>query len=162
MTEAVRAAIGLGANMGDARAAVQAAANALAQLVGVRHCRLSPLYRSVPVDAVGPDFVNAVAVLETTLPASELLAQLHAIEQAHGRERPYRNAPRRLDLDLLLYGDAVIDTPQLQVPHPRMHARAFVLVPLLDVWPDAVVPGHGAARVLRAAVADQAIQPLPA
>lgn len=162
MTAAVRAAVGLGANLGDARAAVCAAAAALARLPGVQRCELSPLYRSAPVDAAGPDFVNAVALLETTLPAPELLARLHAIEDAHGRERPYRNAPRRLDLDLLLYGDAVIDVPGLQVPHPRMHARAFVLVPLLDVWPDAVVPGRGAARGLLTAVTDQAIEPLPA
>jgi 2-amino-4-hydroxy-6-hydroxymethyldihydropteridine diphosphokinase len=161
MTDVVRAAVGLGANLGDARAAVRAAAAALARLPGVQRCTLSPLYRSAPVEASGPDFVNAVALLETTLTAAELLAQLHAVEQAHGRERPYRNAPRRLDLDLLLYGDAVIDTPGLQVPHPRMHARAFVLVPLLDVWPDAVVPGHGPAHGLRAGVAGQAIEPLP-
>jgi 2-amino-4-hydroxy-6-hydroxymethyldihydropteridine diphosphokinase len=162
MTAPVRAAVALGANLGDARAAVLAAAKALAALPGVRRCALSPLYRSAPVEADGPDFVNAVAVLETTLPARELLAQLHAIEHAHGRERPYRNAPRRLDLDLLLYGDAVIDAPGLHVPHPRMHLRAFALVPLLDLWPDAVVPGHGAARRLLSEVAGQAIEPLPA
>lgn len=156
-----RAAIGLGANLGDARATLLVAADAIARLPGVAGLRLSPTYRSAPQDADGPDYVNAVAVVETTLPASQLLGQLHAVEQAHGRERPYRNAPRRLDLDLLLYGRAVIDEPGLQVPHPRMHRRAFVLAPLVDVWPDAEVPGRGAARTLLAAVSGQDVERLP-
>ncbi|HMM85683.1 2-amino-4-hydroxy-6-hydroxymethyldihydropteridine diphosphokinase [Azohydromonas sp.] len=156
-----RAAIGLGANLGDARATLLAAADAIARLPGVAGLRLSPTYRSAPQDADGPDYANAVAVVETTLPASQLLGQLHAVEQAHGRERPYRNAPRRLDLDLLLYGRAVIDEPGLQVPHPRMHRRAFVLAPLVDVWPDAEVPGRGAARTLLAAVSGQDVERLP-
>lgn len=156
-----RAAIGLGANLGDARATLLVAADAIARLPGVAGLRLSLTYRSAPQDADGPDYVNAVAVVETTLPASQLLGQLHAVEQAHGRERPYRNAPRRLDLDLLLYGRAVIDEPGLQVPHPRMHRRAFVLAPLVDVWPDAEVPGRGAARTLLAAVSGQDVERLP-
>lgn len=156
-----RAAIGLGANLGDARATLLVAADAIARLPGVAGLRLSLTYRSAPQDADGPDYANAVAVVETTLPASQLLGQLHAVEQAHGRERPYRNAPRRLDLDLLLYGRAVIDEPGLQVPHPRMHRRAFVLAPLVDVWPDAEVPGRGSARTLLAAVSGQDVERLP-
>lgn len=156
-----RAAIGLGANLGDARATLRAAADAIARLPGIGGCSLSPMYRSAPHDADGPDYVNAVAVVETTLTAAQLLGQLHAIERAHGRERPYRNAPRRLDLDLLLYGRAVIDAPGLRVPHPRMHDRGFVLAPLVDVWPDAEVPGRGAARTLLAAVSGQDVERLP-
>lgn len=155
-----RAAIGLGANLGDRRATLRAAAEAIARLPGVDGCTVSPMYRSAPQDADGPDYVNAVAVVETTLPAAQLLAQLQAVEQAHGRERPYRNAPRRLDLDLLLYGREVADEPGLQLPHPRMHLRAFVLAPLVDVWPDAEVPGRGAARVLLDAVSAQDVERL--
>jgi len=110
------------------------------------------------VDAAGPEFVNAVALVDTELPAPALLAELQRIEAAHGRERPYRNAPRTLDLDLLLYGDERIDTPQLTVPHPRLHQRAFVLRPLADVAPQAVIPGHGRAAELLSGVADQHIE----
>jgi 2-amino-4-hydroxy-6-hydroxymethyldihydropteridine diphosphokinase len=156
----VRAAIGLGANLGDPAAALAAALTALRRLPASTLVAASPLYRTAPVDAAGPDFLNAVAVLDTRLPADELLQHLQAIEQASGRVREYRNAPRTLDLDLLLYGDETIDMPDLQVPHPRLHERAFVLVPLLDAWPDAVVPGRGAARDLVAGVRRQAIRPL--
>jgi 2-amino-4-hydroxy-6-hydroxymethyldihydropteridine diphosphokinase len=149
--------VGIGANLGDARAAVADALVRLAVADGVTVQAASSVYRTAPIDSSGPDYLNAVACVDTTLAAPDLLAALHAIEQAHGRERPYRNAPRTLDLDILLYGDAVIDTPSLQVPHPRMLARAFVLVPLLEIAPDVVVPGHGAAAHHLAAVADQAI-----
>jgi 2-amino-4-hydroxy-6-hydroxymethyldihydropteridine diphosphokinase len=158
----VRAAIGLGANLGDPAAAISRAVEAIARLPGCTLVAVSPYYRTAPVDATGPDFVNAVALVDTTLPAADLLAGLLAIEQRAGRERPARNAPRTLDLDLLLVGDACLDTPALQLPHPRMHRRAFVLVPLLDVWPDAVVPGRGAARDLLASVRDQPIERLGA
>ena len=154
----VRAAVGLGANLGDACATVRAAAQALAALSSTRNLVLSPLYRSAPLDAEGPDFVNAVALIETALPPQPLLAALQDIERQHGRTRPYRHAPRSLDLDLLLCGDSIIDTPPLRLPHPRLHERAFVLLPLLDVWPEAVVPGQGAALLLRAGVADQRVQ----
>lgn len=153
----VRAAIGLGANLGDPAPMLASALDAIGQLAQCRITAVSPLYRTAPVDALGPDFVNAVALVETTLAPAELLAQLQAIELRGGRERPFRNAPRTLDLDLLLYGDARIDTPALRVPHPRMHERAFVLVPLLDVWADATVPGRGAARELLAGVRGQPI-----
>ena len=128
-----------------ARAAVADALLRLAATDGVTLLAASSVYRTAPIDSSGPDYLNAVASVDTTLAAPALLAALHAIEQAHGRERPYRNAPRTLDLDILLYGDAVIDLPTLHVPHPRMLARAFVLVPLLEIAPDIVVPGHGPA-----------------
>ena len=122
--------IGLGANLGDAPAALRAAIQALAALPGTQLLQCSALYRSAPVDATGPDFYNAVAALRTSLPPQELLAALQSIEAAARRERPYRNAPRTLDLDILLFDALAIDTPTLTVPHPRMHERAFVLLPL--------------------------------
>lgn len=152
--------IGLGANLGDARAALTQAVEALGALPDTRHVRASPLYRSAPIDSSGPDYLNAVVRVETGLDAASLLAQLQAIERAHGRERPYRNAPRTLDLDLLLFGEAVIDSPGLTVPHPRLHERAFVLWPLADLAPDLVVPGRGALAQLLPAVAAQRIDRL--
>jgi 2-amino-4-hydroxy-6-hydroxymethyldihydropteridine diphosphokinase len=131
----VVAYIALGANLGRAAQAVTAAADALGSLPRTRLVRRSSLYRSAPVDAGGPDFVNAVAEIETQLPAPDLLTHLQSLERAAGRERPYHNAPRTLDLDLLLYGAARIDSPSLTVPHPRMQARAFVLVPLAEIAP---------------------------
>jgi 2-amino-4-hydroxy-6-hydroxymethyldihydropteridine diphosphokinase len=150
--------VGIGANLGDARANVQDAIERLARLPGARLVQTSSLYRTAPVDSSGDDYVNAVAQLDTALDAHALLQALFAIEQAHGRERPYRNAPRTLDLDLLLYGDAIIDNaPALIVPHPRMHERAFVLAPLAEVAPDLVIPGHGPVTALLAGVGDQGI-----
>jgi 2-amino-4-hydroxy-6-hydroxymethyldihydropteridine diphosphokinase len=99
---------------------------------------VSGLYRSAPVDSSGPDYLNAVARLQTRRSAPELLAALQQIENAAGRERPYRNAPRTLDLDVLLYGASCIDSAVLTVPHPRMHQRAFVLLPLAELAPDLV------------------------
>ena len=153
----MRAHVGLGANLGDARAAVCAAATALKHLAGTRVVAMSSLYRSAPVDAGGPDFINAVAALDTTLDAHALLDGLQAIEQAHGRERPYRNAPRTLDLDLLLFGQQAINTQRLSVPHPRLHQRAFALLPLLELAPDLAAPGLGPLAAFNAAVADQRI-----
>ncbi|MBN9628066.1 MAG: 2-amino-4-hydroxy-6-hydroxymethyldihydropteridine diphosphokinase [Acidovorax sp. SCN 65-28] len=127
--------IGLGANLGDAPAALRAAIQALAALPGTQLLQCSALYRSAPVDATGPDFYNAVAALRTSLPPHELLVALQSIEAAAGRERPYRNAPRTLDLDILLFDGLAIDTPKLTVPHPRMHERAFVLLPLAEIAP---------------------------
>jgi 2-amino-4-hydroxy-6-hydroxymethyldihydropteridine diphosphokinase len=152
--------IGIGANLGDARANVADAIDRLARLPSSRLLRHSASYRTAPIDSTGDDYVNAVACIDTALSAHDLLAALMEIEQAHGRERPYRNAPRTLDLDLLLYGDEVIDTPTLTVPHPRMLERAFVLVPLLEIAPDVAVPGRGLARDHAAAVAGQVITPL--
>ncbi len=149
--------IGIGANLGDARANV---ADAIARLRALPGCALeqvSSLYRTAPIDSSGADYINAVARIATTLDAEALLQALHGIEQAHGRERPYRNAPRTLDLDLLLYGQRRIASATLQVPHPRLHQRAFVLVPLLELAPGLDIPGLGPARDYAAGVADQGI-----
>lgn len=140
MRDPVIATIGLGANLGDARLAVQDAMQAIAAF---EHCQLhaaSPLYRSAPVDSSGPDYFNAVMQIRTRLSAPDLLERLHQLERGAGRERPYRNAPRTLDLDILLYGHACIDSPRLTVPHPRMRQRAFVLRPLAEIAPQWVSP----------------------
>jgi 2-amino-4-hydroxy-6-hydroxymethyldihydropteridine diphosphokinase len=153
--------VGIGANLGDARANVLDALERLGRVPGVRLLRASSLYRSAPIDSSGDDYVNAVAEVDTAIPAHALLAQLHGIEQAHGRERPYRNAPRTLDLDLLLYADEIIaDAPTLIVPHPRMHERVFVLAPLAELVPELHIPGRGRVADLLPGVADQAIQRL--
>ncbi len=132
-----RAYIGLGANLGaDLSATLTQAALHLAALPGTQVSALSSVWRSAPVDAGGPDFLNAVVALDTLLLPIELLDALQAIELAHGRERPYRNAPRTLDLDLLLYGEQTLDTPRLILPHPRLGERAFVLHPLLEIAPE--------------------------
>jgi 2-amino-4-hydroxy-6-hydroxymethyldihydropteridine diphosphokinase len=155
----VRAYVGLGANLGDAQAALTAALQALVALPQVRLHRTSAFYRTAPIEAHGPDYLNAVAALDTTLAPLDLLAQLQGVENTFGRERPYRNAPRTLDLDLLLYGEERINSPTLTVPHPRMHERAFVLVPLAEIAPTGfAIPGHGELPVLLAGVAWQPIQ----
>jgi 2-amino-4-hydroxy-6-hydroxymethyldihydropteridine diphosphokinase len=138
LREPVRAYIGLGANLGDPAAMVRSALAVLATLPHTTLVAASHLYRSTPVDSGGPDYINAVAVLDTRLSAPDLLAGLQAQEQQAGRERPYRNAPRTLDLDLLLFGSAHISSPALTVPHPRMAERAFVLLPLAEIAPDVI------------------------
>lgn len=148
MREPVTAFIGLGANLGDAQRALQDALRGIARLPATDLVRSSRVYRSEPVDAGGPDYFNAVAEVRTGLGAPELLAGLQALEQAAGRERPWRNAPRTLDLDLLLYGDESFDEPGLTVPHRRLHERAFALEPLADLDPGLVVPGHGPLETL--------------
>lgn len=153
----VDAWVGLGANLGDARATLLAAIGALGRLPGTRLRACSSRWRSAPVDATGPDFENAVARLSTTLAPHALLGHLQRIEQAHGRERPYRNAPRTLDLDLLQVDALAIDDAVLTLPHPRMHERAFVLAPLAELAPQRVLPGHGSVASLRAACAGQRI-----
>lgn len=154
MSQPVLAHVALGANLGDARATVRDAIAALDRLPQTRLLRASALYRSAPWEASGPDFINAVASIETGLGAHELLHALQALELQAGRERPYRNAPRTLDLDLLLYGDAVIDSPELIVPHPRLRERAFVLLPLAEIAPALVTADE------LQAVAEQAIERL--
>jgi 2-amino-4-hydroxy-6-hydroxymethyldihydropteridine diphosphokinase len=141
----VHAYVGLGANLGDRAGAIRRAMAAIAALPQTRFGRCSSLYRSAPVDASGPEYLNAVAQIETCLAPQALLASLQAIEDATGRERPYRNAPRTLDLDLLLYGDRRLQTPQLTLPHPRMGERAFVLLPLAEIAPALVSPAQLAA-----------------
>lgn len=153
--------VGIGANLGDPAAQVRGALAALEVVPGSRVRMRSSLYRSAPQGyREQPDFVNAVAELDTRLSAGELLAELQAIEGRAGRERAFPNAPRTLDLDLLLYDAARIDEPGLMVPHPRMHERAFVLVPLLEIAPDATIPGIGAARDCLPRTAGQAVQKL--
>ncbi|OOG58878.1 2-amino-4-hydroxy-6-hydroxymethyldihydropteridine diphosphokinase [Polaromonas sp. C04] len=152
--ECVTAYVALGANLGDAAASVRQAMDAIGSLADTKVTRRSSLYRTAPVDASGPDYINAVVEVSTALPAPLLLQQLQQLEQGAGRERSYRNAPRTLDLDLLLYGDAQLQGPALTIPHPRMAARAFVLVPLAEIAPQRV----SAAQLRR--VSAQAIQRL--
>ena len=162
----VAAFVGIGGNLGQARTTVLAAMDALAQLPQTQLIARSPLYGSAPLgeNADGPNYVNAVVQLHTTLSADALLRELHRIEGAFGRARSYKNAPRTLDLDILLYGDTVCHTDTLTLPHPRMHERAFVLYPLFDLKPD--ISWHNALgqRVsvcdLKAQIADQDISRL--
>jgi 2-amino-4-hydroxy-6-hydroxymethyldihydropteridine diphosphokinase len=157
----IAAYIGIGSNQGNARAHVLEAFDELAQLPDTHLAARSSLYRSAPVDAPGqPDYVNAVAALDTELSPAQLLDALQGIERRHGRERPYPNAPRSLDLDLLTYGDMILDSPMLTLPHPRMHQRAFVLQPLVELDPRAEVPGRGRAAALLAACTGQRIERL--
>jgi 2-amino-4-hydroxy-6-hydroxymethyldihydropteridine diphosphokinase len=154
--------IGLGANLGDARATLGQAIDELGARPGVDLRARSSLYTTAPVDAEGPDYVNAVVSVWTRLSPLELLDSLQAIEQLHLRQRPYRNAPRTLDLDLLLFDDLQLDLPRLMLPHPRMHERAFVLAPLHEIAPDLVVPGRGTVRRLLDAVRDQPVRVIAA
>lgn len=155
------AVIGLGANLDDPIAQVRAAAEALAVLPRSRLLRVSSLFRSAPI-GVGsqPDFINAVATVGTELAPQELLDELLAVESRFGRQREFRHAPRTLDLDLLLYDDIAVDSRHLTLPHPRMHLRAFVLAPLLEISPDRDIPGRGSAAAWLVAVSQQRIQRL--
>ena len=151
--------IGIGSNVDDPRAQVLQAFEELDRLPHTRVVKKSSLYRSAPVGyAAQPDFVNAVAQLETGLPAERLLAELQDIEARHGRKRSFANAPRTLDLDLLIFGNQKVATPALTVPHPRLHERAFVLKPLLELDPDAEIPGRGPAKPFLDACAHQEAQ----
>jgi len=134
----VEAFVALGANLGDAQATVRWAMDQLAKLPETTLLMRSSLYCSAPVDAVGPDFINAVVLLSTALTAPDLLGALQHLEQQAGRMRPYHHAPRTLDLDLLQYGDCRMDSPNLTLPHPRMFQRAFVLLPLSEIAPHLV------------------------
>ncbi len=155
--------VALGANLADPAHQIRAALESLSRLPDSRLLRASSLYRTAPVGVAGqPDFINAVALVETTLTPHELLAALFAIEAEFGRRRDYRNAPRTLDLDLLLYDELVLDGTELQLPHPRMHLRAFVLAPLLEIAPACVIPGRGTAAAWRPAVSMQPIEKLAA
>jgi 2-amino-4-hydroxy-6-hydroxymethyldihydropteridine diphosphokinase len=154
----VVAYIGIGANLGDAADNVREALIALNTIYATRVTAQSSLFRTAPVEADGDDYVNAVARVTTALPAEELLQALLQLEQTFGRERSYVNAPRTLDLDVLLYGDRIIGSDSLTVPHPRMTTRAFVLIPLLQIDPFIDIPGLGAAHQFVPAVSDQAIQ----
>ncbi len=151
--------VGLGANLGEPRQQLLAALNELNDLPKTRVTGRSGFYRSAPLDhADQPDFLNAVAELDTELLPQALFDQLQEIEKRHGRERPFPNAPRTLDLDLLLYGEQVLATPTLTLPHPRMRERAFVLQPLLELDPAISVPGSGSAKALLLACSSQRIE----
>jgi len=151
--------VALGANLGNPLLTIRAAITALDAIPASTRLAVSSLYRTAPVGLKHqPDFINAVAALETQLAPQELLDALFAIEAGFGRRRSIRNAPRTLDLDLLLHGDATLQTPTLTLPHPRMHERAFVLAPLAEIAPQAVIPGHGTVAQLCAACADQRIE----
>jgi len=151
----VSAYVALGANLGDARSTVRQAVQDLGTLPQTRLVRASSLYRTAPVDSSGPDYINAVTEVATTLEPQALLAELQRLELAAGRVRPYLNAPRTLDLDILLYDALTLASPTLTIPHPRMATRAFVLVPLAEIAPHLL----GAEQL--EAVRGQAIERLP-
>lgn len=159
----VLACVGLGANLGDACGTVRAALQALGRLPKTRLLAGSRLYRTPAWGNLAqPPFINAAAALETTLAPLELLDHLLAIEQQFGRIRlpDERWGPRTLDLDLLLYADRIVELPRLQVPHPYLHERAFALLPLAEVAPDALIPGHGTVRDVLAGVKTCGIDPI--
>jgi len=141
LTSQVRAFIGFGSNLGDRLENLRRAKSSLGDRDGIQVVRASRVFETAPVGPPQPDYLNAVAEVQTVLSPSSLLGACLDVERAIGRVRTERWGPRVIDLDLLLYGDAVIDQPGLQVPHPRMHERAFVLVPLLELEPDPMLPG---------------------
>lgn len=150
--------IGIGANLGDAHQALKDAIVCLAQQVGITVLAKSSFYRTAPVDASGDDYFNAVVKVETSFTAPQLLRICHHIEDQFGRERPFHNAPRTLDLDLLLFGTDRIDSGALTVPHPRITERAFVLVPLVELDGEVAIPGRGRAADFLPGVRDQRIE----
>ena len=153
--------VALGANIGDPTATVLAAFAALANLTDSRVVHTSSLYRTAPVGLTNqPDFINAVAMLETGLAPEELLDALLDLEARFGRVRRDRNGPRTLDLDLLLYNDIELDLPRLILPHPRLHLRAFVLHPLAEIAPELAIPGRGSVAAWLPAVANQGVDRL--
>ena len=156
----IRSYIGLGANLGDPRETIQTALRELAATPDLTVLKVAPLYASAPIDSSGPNYINTVASLDTSLGPQELLAVLQKIELLHGRERPYINAPRTLDLDLLLYDDIKLDSRTLIIPHPRMHQRAFVLKPLYDIAGDLQL-AQGSIQTLLAKCKDQGLWLLP-
>ncbi|MEM5427582.1 2-amino-4-hydroxy-6-hydroxymethyldihydropteridine diphosphokinase [Cupriavidus oxalaticus] len=150
--------IGIGANLGDARQAIKDAIVCLAQQVGITVLARSSLYRTAPVDAGGDDYYNAVVKVQTSFTAPQLLRICHHIEDQFGRERPFRNAPRTLDLDLLVFGNEQYDDEHLTVPHPRVTERAFTLVPLVELDAELSIPGRGRAADFLAGVVSQRIE----
>lgn len=158
-----RAYIGLGSNQGEPHATLDAAVAALRTLERSELVALSPRYLSAPIDAPGPDYLNAVVAIDTELEPYGLLLHLLELEIMLGRKRrgEKKNAPRKADLDLLLFGEFIMQSTPLTVPHPRLHQRAFVLRPLLDIAPGLHIPGKGAAADLLAQVADQRVEAAP-
>ncbi len=157
-----QAYIGIGANLGDALTTVRLAITLLDTLPQTRLHQSSSLFTTAPIDSDGGDYINAVALIATALDAHTLLQHLQELELRFGRERPYRNAPRTLDLDLLLYDVQIIASPSLTVPHPRMTERAFVLLPLLQITPTISIPKLGLARGYLASVQNQGIKKIDA
>ena len=154
----IRAYVALGANLGHPAATVRAALAALSGIPESVLIAASSLYRTAPVGLKHqPDFINAVAAVDTALAPLALLEALFAIEARFGRSRSVKNAPRTLDLDLLLYGESRLDEARLTLPHPRMHERAFVLVPLAEIAPECRIPGHGELSELLARCRDQGV-----
>jgi len=153
MTKASKAYIALGANLNSPASTLESALETISQSKGIELVKRSSLYRSPPLDADGPDYINAVAEIKTTLSPLELLHQLQAIENAFGRERLYRNSPRTLDLDVLLYENFNSDSPELTVPHPRMHLRSFVLMPLMEIAGDMSLQQGYLSKLLEEALA---------
>ncbi|WP_041284711.1 2-amino-4-hydroxy-6-hydroxymethyldihydropteridine diphosphokinase [Desulfoscipio gibsoniae] len=154
----MRCYIGLGSNIGDSRAIIAEALKRLDELPGVAVGAVAPLYRTAPVGYVEQDyFINTVAEVSTTLTPRQLLDGLQQIENELGRVRVIRWGPRTVDLDILLYGEQTIDEPDLQVPHPRMGQRAFVMVPLADLNPELVVGGEKAHILARRLAEEQEI-----
>lgn len=149
--------IGIGSNLGDAKVQVLDAITQLSRLPKTSISAQSSLFRTAPIDSSGDDYVNAVVRLDTLLVPQALLQALQNIERSFGRERPYPNAPRTLDLDLLLFNELTIADAALTVPHPRMMQRAFVLIPLLQIDPFITIPGHGPAHQFMSQVSDQSI-----
>lgn len=157
-----QAYVALGANLGDPLNTVRNALDRLARLDNARLVATSSLYRTAPVGLLNqPDFINAVACLETSLNPHQLLSSLFALEAEFGRIRKGKNDPRTLDLDLLLFDDLTLDTPSLILPHPRLHLRAFVLAPLAEIAPNLNIPGHGNLSAWLPAVANQPVTRLP-
>lgn len=156
-----QAFVGLGSNLGDPPAQIRRALERLGQQPGMILKAVSSLYRSAPLGPAGqPDYCNAVACVETTLASRETLDGLLSIEQSMGRERVSpRWGPRLIDLDLLLYGDAVIDEPGLQIPHPEMQRRNFVMTPLAELAPDVQLPGRGTAARIAAELGEAGLGP---
>ena len=148
----VQVCVAFGANLGEAQATVLQALQDVGALASTQLVKASSLYASAPHEATGPEFVNAVAMYDTDLPPLELLDALQNLEKTAGRERPYLNAPRTLDLDIIFYGDVALDSPRLTLPHPRWQKRAFVLVPLEEISPDKVSPA------LLSSVANQSVR----
>lgn len=153
MTKASKAYIALGANLNSPASTLESALETISQSKGIELVKRSSLYRSLPLDADGPDYINAVAEIKTTLSPLQLLHQLQAIENAFGRERLYRNSPRTLDLDVLLYENFNSDCAELTVPHPRMHLRSFVLMPLMEIAGDLSLQQGYLSKLLKEALA---------
>lgn len=150
--------IGLGANLGDARGALERTLGRLRNDPRVQVAGISSVWASAPVDASGPDFLNAVIAIDTDLDPDALLALAQSLESQEGRQRPYQNAPRTLDVDLLSGESLTLATATLTLPHPRMHLRAFVLQPLLEIDPQAQIPGRGPAAEWLRRITDQPIK----